>query len=449
MDIISRWWRQPDHYRWLSSYLAAHDIQRPTRYMMAAIIALLAVVPMLMLASSSGPDGLVFAITALSVSAIGLGMSTLWLTRWPSSRQSTFFAVFAALCVSAVCLAQANPASGLLGCAAFAALAGYVAFFHSSRLLTLTLAIAVATAASCAFRINSDVDVALATSKVIVLSVSVLAIPFSAQMLIHVLGIDAVRSDLDPLTNLPNRRGFHRSLRALIKSSTAAVPARLAVIMVDLDGFKRINDTAGHAAGDRMLVAIGGVLGRTRRADSVVARIGGEEFVVAVVDAERNAVALADRLLTEIAQLGDITASIGVASSPFTGVPDAQLRTFAETLMETADRAMYRAKRAGGNQVYVVGRPIPTAKHAPTAKPEPKPAYPPPITPTASKMVATSGNAPWMTPARALAGAETTSTTAAASMDPTPAKTSAAPTAVPPELINPTPTKVTTAKKRL
>ncbi len=67
--------------------------------------------------------------------------------------------------------------------------------------------------------------------------------------------------------------------------------------MVDLDDFKRVNDTAGHAAGDQTLIAIAGILRHVRRGDSVIARIGGEEFVVAVVGAERSRrSALAERL---------------------------------------------------------------------------------------------------------------------------------------------------------
>jgi diguanylate cyclase (GGDEF)-like protein len=435
VDWIRPWWQQPDHYRWLSAYLSAHDLQRFTRYMMAAVVAALAAVPILILLSTSGPEGYAFRVTAIAVSTCCLGMAVMWLNRWPTQRQSIVFAVAANACIAAICVAQTHPGAGIQTCAAFAALAGYVAFFHSSRLLVLTLAIAAVTAAICTFRLSPQVDYALASSKLIVLCVSVLAVPFSAQVLVRILGIDALNSHIDPLTHLPNRRSFQRSVHTLIAGSFDTAPARLAIVMIDLDGFKRINDTAGHAAGDRILVGIGDILRQTRLADSVIARFGGEEFIVAVVGSEQNAIGLAERLRTDIARLpGRVTASIGVASAPFARLPEPEMRSFADDLVDSADQAMYQAKRSGGDQVYVVGR-------APIRYPM--------LNPAASNTTATNGNAPWITADRAFSGADATNTMAAASIEPTPAKIRAAPTAVPPELIQATPTTVTIAKKRL
>jgi diguanylate cyclase (GGDEF)-like protein len=432
---MSRWWRQPDHFGWLSAYLATHNLQRFTRYMMAVIVILMGAVPLLMLSSASGPGGLAFTITAIAVSTLCSVMAALWLARWPTQGQSTAFAVVASACIAATCLGQSYPGSGLQTCAAFAALAGYVAFFHSTRLLAFILAVASVTAVVCSFRIGAYVDFALASSKLIVLVVSILAVPFSAQVLVHILGVDALKSDTDPLTGLPNRRGFHRSLRGLITSPLGITPSRLAIVMVDLDDFKRINDTAGHAAGDRTLIAVADILRHARSVDSVIARIGGEEFVIAVVGSEQYAIKLAEWLRSEIARLpGDITASIGIDSAPCAWVPESDVRTFAEYLVHSADRAMYKAKRSGGDQVHVVGQPD---NDYVIDKP------------MASSTTATNGRAPWVTAERALSGADTMRTTAAASIEPTPAKTRAAPTAIPPELITATPTAVTIARKRL
>lgn len=434
MDGIGRWWSQPDHYRWLSDYLAVHDFQRFTRYMMAAIVTALAVVPALMLLSGSGPRGIVFAVTAFAVTGACLVMAGLWVARWPTPAQSTAFALTASACIAAICLAQDSPGSALQGCASFAAIAGYVAFFHSSRLLALTLAIAGTTAAVLAVRFAVLADVAMASSKLIVLCVSILAVPFSAQVLVQLLGVDALKSDTDPLTELPNRRGFHRSVRALVTSSLSSNPARLAIIMVDLDGFKRINDTQGHAAGDRILVGVGDILRGIRHSDSVIARVGGEEFVAAVVGEEANAIGLAEALRAGIAALpGGVTASIGVASAGFARVPESDVRAFAEALVDTADTAMYRAKRAGGDRIYVIGR----AGEGYVASP------------SVSNTSEHSGNSPWTTAARTFPGADATSTIAAASIGPIPANSSAAPTAIPPELVHATPTAATMAKKRL
>lgn len=440
MQLISQWWHQPDHYRWLSSYLAAHELQRFTRYMMAVVVTALATVPVLMWSSASGPQGPIFLATAVLVSTTCVGMALTWLIRWPTRGQSTMFAILAGLCISVTCLTQSYPGAGIQTCAAFAALAGYVAFFHSSRLLTLILVMAALTAVVCTIRVSMYVDVALASSKLIVLAISVFAVPFSAQVLVHILGMDALRSDTDPLTELPNRRGFHRSVRGLVASSLGSARQRLAVVMVDLDDFKRINDTSGHAEGDRILVAVGDILRRNWLTDSVIARIGGEEFVVAVVSPEPQAIELAERLRAEVSVLpGNITASIGIASASLPAIPDSEVRAFADALVEAADRAMYKAKRSGGNRVYVVGRAEGVDFGAGYAK----------ASPTPKRTTAISGKVPWITADRALSGADASSTMAAASMEPTPANTNAAPTAIPPELIQATPTPVTIAKKRL
>ncbi|MCU1698333.1 MAG: hypothetical protein JWR34_4396 [Mycobacterium sp.] len=433
MDWIRRWWRQPDHYDWLSGYLAARNLRRLTRYLVAFTVGATGLAPLLVLLSPSAPDDVRFRVVALSVATCCAVMTLLWLTRWPTHAQSVTFAITANACIAVSCLAQSNPAEGIQGATAFVALAGYVAFFHTSRFLALTLLMASVTATILAIQLVEDVGVALTLSKLVVLFVSVLAVPLSAQVLVHILGVDAVKSDTDPLTDLPNRRAFDRSVLSMAAESVGG-SAVLAIVMVDLDAFKRVNDTAGHAAGDQTLIAVAGILRHTRRGNSITARIGGEEFVVAVVDSEQSAVGMAERLRREIAATSwNITASVGVATASLSRPPEAGMRVLVKGLVESADRAMYKAKRAGGDQVYVVGRL--GEGYA--------------SNPSKIKMTATNGNAPWTTAERALSGDDTRRTVAAASIEPVPARSKAAPTGVPPEIVNPMPTPVTIARKRL
>ena len=434
VDWMCRWWRQPDHYQWLSAYLAVRNLQRFARHMMATIVFTLGVVPVLMLFTPAGPQATAARMVSIAVAVGCAMMATLWLARWPNRNQSAAFVVVANVFIAATCLLGAQPSNGIQGATAFAALAGYVAFFHTARYLALTLAAAVGTALACAAEIAVAGDLPLAASKLLVLGITIFAVPFCVQVLVHTLGIDALNSDIDPLTDLPNRRAFRRSVRILAAESSRDGAAHLTVVMVDLDDFKRINDTAGHAAGDQTLVVVGGILRRIRRGDSIAARIGGEEFVVAVSGDRKDAIGLAERIRREIAQAPTrVTASIGVASASLYRVAPRDLITHVDCLVESADRAMYRAKRSGGNRVHVVGHPQETYVEKPMA----------------SSATATKGNAPWVTAERALSGADARSTAAAANIDPTPAKSSAAPTRVPPEIVNATPTRVTTAKKRL
>ena len=148
----------------------------------------------------------------------------------------------------------------------------------------------------------------------------------------------------DPLTGALNRRAF-----ALLAEKQVAQAARtgrpLAVLMMDLDHFKRINDTLGHSGGDATLCRFVAVAGDVLRAEDVLCRFGGEEFVALLPHAEAaQAVAAAERLRLAFTATG-ATVSIGVASLR----PGEDL----EDLQRRADAALYDAKRAGRNRTHL------------------------------------------------------------------------------------------------
>jgi two-component system cell cycle response regulator len=177
---------------------------------------------------------------------------------------------------------------------------------------------------------------------------------------------DRLRSDLgsalemaltDPLTGFYNQRYLMRHLRGLMAT---AQTGGIAVMMVDVDNFKIINDRYGHPAGDRALKAVADTLrGRIRVFDSI-ARYGGEEFVVvmpgtgpqdATAAAERLRVAVERMLFSpESGVVHPLTVSIGVAFS-------SSRNHSAELLLQAADQAMYRAKRSGRNRVELAASP--------------------------------------------------------------------------------------------
>lgn len=170
------------------------------------------------------------------------------------------------------------------------------------------------------------------------IGVGVLAVPFSAQVLVHLLGDDALQSHTDALTGLRNRRGFYRSVRELIEASPARGLPYLTVAMIDLDRFKQVNDTRGHATGHRLLVTVGASLRQCARGRAIVARVGGEEFLIAEATRHDDADAPAERLRLASTLLG-ITASDGVACTRFDG--DSGTRELLGELVESADAAMY------------------------------------------------------------------------------------------------------------
>ena len=160
----------------------------------------------------------------------------------------------------------------------------------------------------------------------------------------------------DPLTGLFNRRYFEARLEEEV-ARALRYGSSLALLTVDVDKFKSVNDRFGHTAGDAVLHGVALVVRRTVRFFDVCARIGGDEFVILLHGSERNALQSADRLRRrieswnpdpELALPDDmkVTVSIGLASL----TPDA---SGPQDLMARADRALYLAKAAGRNCVEV------------------------------------------------------------------------------------------------
>ncbi len=152
----------------------------------------------------------------------------------------------------------------------------------------------------------------------------------------------------DALTALPNRRSFNQALQTLLEG-TGGSPAEFVLILIDLDGFKRVNDTLGHDAGDALLVIAAGRLRAALREGDQVARLGGDEFAILLsrVRDDEVVMSVCERVVTGMTapmeikgELVRVGASVGVAFSPRHG------RT-AEELYKRADQALYDAKRAG------------------------------------------------------------------------------------------------------
>ena len=175
---------------------------------------------------------------------------------------------------------------------------------------------------------------------------------------------DALRSQSirDPLTGLFNRRYLEESFNLeIIRAARTKAP--IAVLMVDVDHFKRFNDSFGHEAGDVVLKAVGETLAANVRRGDIACRYGGEEFTVvapgaSLEDAAKRAECVREALAAikvvhQGRALGPITCSIGVASHPAHGTVPADI-------IRAADEALYRAKQNGRNRVEQASPPLPT-----------------------------------------------------------------------------------------
>lgn len=165
-------------------------------------------------------------------------------------------------------------------------------------------------------------------------------------------------SQTDALTGLPNRRGLQDQLQRLLPLAT---PQRLlAVYLLDLDGFKPVNDRYGHDVGDALLVAVGKRLQQQLRGTDVVARLGGDEFVVLAggLADEQTAQAVGQKLLAAFetpfdaaGQRCEVGLTVGYAIAPLDGHS-------ADELLKRADAAMYAGKQAGRRRVQRGGRAL-------------------------------------------------------------------------------------------
>jgi diguanylate cyclase (GGDEF)-like protein/PAS domain S-box-containing protein len=193
---------------------------------------------------------------------------------------------------------------------------------------------------------------------------------FAAQVGLSVANIrlrEALRTQSikDPLTGLYNRRFLQEVLEREIRRAIRS-EQHLGVLILDLDYFKKFNDTYGHEAGDAVLRETAAFLVQSVRAEDFVCRYGGEEFVVVLPTADlRASEARAQRIREKLRNLvvmdhgrslGVITASIGVAALPNQGTSEKEL-------LQAADAALYRAKREGRDRVVVADMPAAEAAH--------------------------------------------------------------------------------------
>jgi diguanylate cyclase (GGDEF)-like protein len=163
------------------------------------------------------------------------------------------------------------------------------------------------------------------------------------------------RATRDPLTGLPNRATLAEALDHEIRAAVRGTPP--ALLLIDLDGFKGVNDTDGHLAGDAVLVGVAELLTAQVRGGDLACRLGGDEFAVLLPrTSQAQAVKIARRIVAASRQdLGLASPSARVRLS--VGVGWLATPGSADELVALADTAMYAAKAAGGDDVHVASAP--------------------------------------------------------------------------------------------
>ena len=224
--------------------------------------------------------------------------------------------------------------------------------FRSPRLLFLNGLVVATTATLAVVRLADETDFATAAAAFWLIWFPNFSVPLIIWGMSQAMGTYVERAEQDPLTGLLNRRAFTEAVAVRLVDHNAA-HTHLAVMMLDLDDFKRVNDTYGHSAGDRLLRVVAELLREHSPPDAIVCRAGGEEFLIALTCTIDGVAPLAALFCGAVARLPyGITVSIGTASAELNLLCTADGGHLIEELVGVADSAMYAAKRRGGNQAY-------------------------------------------------------------------------------------------------
>ncbi|MGA5464032.1 diguanylate cyclase [Mycobacterium sp. NPDC050041] len=358
--LVREWWCEPIDY--------TAQVQYFKRAMSGAVQLLIglgtgfdAVISAVILLPSA--DTVASRVAVAVFVALQAFWAWVWVCReWPSRRMSLAFVVSADIAITVMVLLDANWVLGSFGFSFFTMLSVYLIFFDGPKALAGHILWILATVAAFAVQVGAQaqIDVTGFTVKTVVSVALVVGTPLGIQAAIWALRNDANESVTDPLTGLLNRRGLHLQVEDLVRDA-ATTGSEVTVMVVDLDRFKAINDRFGHTVGDTVLVRSARRIKSAVRGSALVARLGGEEFVIVdLADPNSRTQQDFDRVRDAIAAPTEhaITASVGIAS---TAVTDPAARTvdavaLLDAMIERADRAMFDAKRNGGNATVQLHR---------------------------------------------------------------------------------------------
>ncbi|MGE2833810.1 diguanylate cyclase domain-containing protein [Mycobacterium sp. SMC-4] len=344
--------RHAEHYEWFSDYLHARGAKSTVRMVLAGITLAMAASVVVLIGDLEAPRGALRLAIMWFAFGGGVVGAALWVWRWPTHRQSRMFATLTSASIAAICLAYPDPLAALLGCIAFATNGAFLAFFHSTRLVLANFTVAAVVGGVNALEIAAQGRAALAAVDLFLVLQINIVMPLATHLLLRALEVDLKYAQLDPLTGLLNRRAFRKQTSDLI-AHRHADDRYLVVALIDLDDFKSLNDTHGHIAGDHALVAVADALRGNVSASAVVARSGGEEFLIAdVVSAPHRTADFQDVCDAVAALPAGVTASVGTVYAPLDTTTRWPVESLVDHLVAAADVAMYTAKRLGGNQCH-------------------------------------------------------------------------------------------------
>ncbi|MBX7449044.1 GGDEF domain-containing protein [Mycolicibacterium sp. 3033] len=347
---MERLLRSVEHYDWITDFLNTRGLKDRTRFWLAATTAAMSGGVLALLFGTGHPNSTIGRTMMWLAVAGGVFGTILFLWRWPSRQWSQVYVAATTLSITLACMAYPDPLASLLGCIAFATIVSYAAFFHSPRVVLGVLLLVTGVAVSQTVAVALQGRPAMALVDLFLILQCSYGVGLTFYTLVRTLRGDLAIADLDPLTGLLNRRAFRNMVQARL-SHHHDDAGFLLTALLDLDRFKAVNDTRGHAAGDQALVAVADALRATATTTTVIARSGGEEFLLADIVATDEAVSRFEQVCSAIAKLPcGITGSIGTALLDVSMLTEDSFDLMMDQLITAADKAMYDAKHHGGNQ---------------------------------------------------------------------------------------------------
>jgi diguanylate cyclase (GGDEF)-like protein len=353
--LVRDWWREPVDYAAQVQYFDKRSLADAVKALIGGGTGLVALVLLAIHLNSAGSDAIASHVVVAMFAALTIFWAGVWCCRpWPSRGWSMGFVVSCDIGIAVVAQHDTNWLTGLFALNAFGLIGVYLMFFDGPKVLAVhTVWILMSTTAFAVQVGGADLAGVAFAAKMLMAVTGAAGTPLGIQFGIWVLRNDANESVTDPLTGLLNRRGLRLHVGDLVRDGHSK-DAHLVVMVVDLDRFKRINDAFGHAVGDEVLIRSARRIKSAVRGSALVARVGGEEFVVVDLTESGHTERITERVRATVAAPADrapVTASVGVTSVALTNVaaPEVDPAGLLDTIIGHADHAMFDAKRHGGN----------------------------------------------------------------------------------------------------
>ncbi|MCZ4562823.1 GGDEF domain-containing protein [Rhodococcus sp. IEGM 1401] len=332
-------------------------LERRVALGIAAFVPSFGLIGVVAMLSVDGPEGPFAKIACSLVLVSTVPVGVWWFRRSAdSSHMPGWFVVYADVGVAAMLLTFAGRDLALNGAILFTVIGIYIVYFSRRRVLEfhmLFVNAVVVVLAALLFAADTHDAASTVTRTLATLLVVNSVLAFRA-----VIQRQLDLANTDSLTGLLNRRGLELRLQRMMNSMDAE--CSVALMVLDLDQFKRVNDTYGHAVGDRVLRRTARRLTAVTGTRPCVARTGGEEFTIALPVDDAAAHRIAHEILESIHDPADdvpVTVSVGVAlldgSRWFTASESGDSAGLVHNVLLDADTAMYESKHAGGNRATV------------------------------------------------------------------------------------------------